>query len=513
MRFALVVVVALVCTSACKNKQESAPAAGSGSSAQAPSVAAAAPVDAASGLVFEAEGDPAPVGVAFGKTVPKLPAVSRDGGSIATIDWLGIGEPADPPPIQLAISELPSGDEIENLPLLDEGEATEGENWVTPELQKRLEQRGAAAVKRLQGFRSLVKLDLAEDSKGEPQPTKIGDLTLVPTVDDDSNLVLALNDASGATLYRDEVAASSSGDCTYRPWLDALYRDPDKPALYAEIRFHYREDCDKLRASYLVWNIDADARGLRKVVTSQLDIIGINTEEPDELFTDDVLFTSANFVAGSDELKLIGVATKSMDYSGHKDKDVAITISRDGKSAWASELATVTLLEPNTPGKDNPWRVSSVLVKTPKGWRIGAAAWTEPRRNADANRAAKSGKLTAQKLDGDSDPTLRAAFEKLTTEGVDANAVARNDLIAIGSGPGERTVGGAGFAKAWNAAWKGKVTIVSTVAHAMPSGTTGWVTATIELAKTGYKIPFTVFCIFDKAADGTWSLVHIHFAV
>jgi hypothetical protein len=29
----------------------------------------------------------------------------------------------------------------------------------------------------------------------------------------------------------------------------------------------------------------------------------------------------------------------------------------------------------------------------------------------------------------------------------------------------------------------------------------------------GYKIPFTVFAVFDKAADGAWSLVHIHFAV
>ena len=256
------------------------------------------------------------------------------------------------------------------------------------------------------------------------------------------------------------------------------------------------------------------ATDLRALVTSQLDVVGVNATDPDQIFTDDALVTSANFVTPTDDLKMVGVAMKAMDYSGHEDKDVSITVSRDGKSAWASELASVSLLEQDTPGKDVPWRVSDVLVQTPKGWRIGAAAWTEPRNNAEVNRAAKAGKLTAQELTGDSnDPTLRTAFEKLTTDGVDANAVARTDLVALGSGPGERTVGGAVFAKAWNAGWKGKVTIVSAVAHAMPSGTTGWVAATIDSAKTGYKIPFTVFLVFDKASDGLWSLVHIHFAV
>jgi hypothetical protein len=95
---------------------------------------------------------------------------------------------------------------------------------------------------------------------------------------------------------------------------------------------------------------------------------------------------------------------------------------------------------------------------------------------------------------------------------VDAAAAARSDLVAIGSGPGERTVGGAVFARAWNAAWKGKVTVASVFGRALPGGTTGWVGASIELAKPGYKVPFTVFAVFDKAADGAWSLVHIHFA-
>ena len=58
-----------------------------------------------------------------------------------------------------------------------------------------------------------------------------------------------------------------------------------------------------------------------------------------------------------------------------------------------------------------------------------------------------------------------------------------------------------------------KTTIVSSVARLAPSGTTGWVAATVELQKTGYKMPFTVFAVFDKDERGAWTLVHIHFAV
>jgi hypothetical protein len=160
-----------------------------------------------------------------------------------------------------------------------------------------------------------------------------------------------------------------------------------------------------------------------------------------------------------------------------------------------------------------PWRASDVLVKTAQGWRIAALDWTEPRANAAVNRDAKAGKLSARSLGEDrGDASLCDAFARLTTGGVDAAAAARTDLVAIGSGPGERTVGGAGFARAWNAAWKGKVTIASIFGRALPSGTTGWVGASIELAKPGYKVPFTVFAVFDRAPDGAWSLVHIHFA-
>ena len=152
------------------------------------------------------------------------------------------------------------------------------------------------------------------------------------------------------------------------------------------------------------------------------------------------------------------------------------------------------------------WRVAA-------GWRIAASAWSAPVANRAAERLAKDRHAPPASPSHDrGDAELVAAFAKLTTDGVDATAAARADLVAIGSGPGERTVGGAAFARPWNAAWKGHVAVVSSLGHLAPSKTTGWVVAHIELAKAGSKQPFLVFCVFDKAADGTWSLAHIHFA-
>jgi hypothetical protein len=103
-------------------------------------------------------------------------------------------------------------------------------------------------------------------------------------------------------------------------------------------------------------------------------------------------------------------------------------------------------------------------------------------------------------------------FAKLTTAGITV-AAASPDLIAIGSAPNERTVEAQVFAKGWNGAWKGRAAVLSSIARLAPGGTTGWVVAHVELAKTGYKIQFMLFCVFDKTAAGAWRLVHAHFGV
>jgi ketosteroid isomerase-like protein len=192
-----------------------------------------------------------------------------------------------------------------------------------------------------------------------------------------------------------------------------------------------------------------------------------------------------------------------------KHKDTKVTLAADGKTAWASFTMKITQNK-----QTDAWRVSDVLVKTAKGWKVAATAWTLAVSNAAANQAAKDGDASRAAFgDSDVEASLAAAFKKLTTDGLDASAAARKDLVAIGSGPNERTTSGTVLAKAWKAAWQGKTTVTSLAARVTEAGTTGWVAASVDLQKKGYKIPFLVFCVFEKTKDGAWSLVHVHFAV
>ena len=529
MRRALLLLVLLACKKPDAGSTGSA-APGSGSSAPAAVQPAAKPVvvpaKPAPGLTFETDADSMDPGMAaaFDKKVPRLPAISAEGAVIANFESEA-GMPSVPAPMQLVLRKVGDDKVIESLPLTDDdmvAKAGEGSNWPPPAVAQQLKTRGAAVAARLRGFASLEEVRLQVTSNGDPQPTKIGELVLTAEPADAEGLIVTLRDGHGTTLHRESLASFEQGTrdvglekpvaCSYRPMLRGLYRDPVRPAqLYVWVGYRYAEGCDASPSRFVAFAAAPDDSP-EPLVTQQLDLVGINALDRASVLAEHAVFVSADIV--TDELKLIGVADHAMDYNGHDDKDVQVTVSRDGKSAWGSELAKVTLLETNTAGRDVAWRASDAMVKTPAGWRIAALAWTEPVANAKANAGAKAGKLTAQKLDGDpGDASLREAFAKLTTDGVDAAAAARPDLVAIGSGPGERTVGGAALARAWNAAWKGKLAVVSSRAQALPSGTTGWVAATVELAKPGYKLPFTVFAVFDKTAGGAWSLVHIHFAV
>lgn len=504
-------VLALV--SSCKSKDAAVPATGSGS--------AVAMVPADAGAVPEQEdieaGQAPQLAAAFGKKMPRLPAISADGSLIATLDEV-TGGPAMPAALQVTIAKFPTRKVVEDLPILTFDEAMHaneagGDNWLTPALAKQLDARGKAIARKLAGFHSLKAIDLVPGEGFEKKPTKIGELTLNADSQDDA-LVVTLTDAHGKVIHRDRTDATSDHSdatpCAFTPFLAAAFTDPAKPrALYLEVRFRYRDGCSAVVPDFVVWSTDPSsttpAEQIESIVETQLDVVGMNnTEVP---FAPGAMFVGSNVV--TEDLKLIGVADKAMDYSGSKLGEVDVTRSRDGKTAWASATGQVSLLATNKPGEDATWRVGDVLVDTAKGWRIAVAAWTQPVDNAKANRDAKAGTLKAQKLDGDpGDASLNAAFAKLVTDG--ATNVAK-DIVAIGSGPGERTVGA--FAKPWNAAWKGKTTIVSSIARLAPSGTTGWVVATIELQKTGYKIPFTVFAVFDKDPGGAWTLVHIQLAI
>lgn len=543
MKIAVVLGAALALASACK-KKDAAPASsgsgvGSGSAALAGEGAGSgssedAPLPAKLELDESgSEGDLTAdtLKAAFGENkIPRLPAISADGATLAIFQYPDFGgEPMMPMPIDVAFVKFPGGEAVKSLTLLSEDESAkwadqEAEAWLTPAVAKTLQTRGAEVMKALAGYHSLAPFAV-EGERDEIMPTKIGDLTLTASGGKrgDEMLELVLRDESGKLIHREHVDSYSEGDrgeafehsaCNYEPMLDMVYRDPARPkALYFFIGFYWQEMCSMPTPHYIAWNTDPSTttpqERVEDLVSRQFDVLtdDDNKVKP-EIMTSDALCVDGNLVAVPHEMPGIGPG----QYGGeHIDQYLTITMSRDGKSAWASFFTTLAMGDVDHGRMPLDKRVSDFIVQTPQGWRIAARAWTDAVENARANKEAKAGKRKAQPLTPDAgDASLNAAFAKLTTDG--ATNVAK-DIVAIGSGPDERTVGAPAFVKPWNAAWKGKTTIVSSVARLAPSGTTGWVAATVELQKKGYKIPFTVFAVFDKDASGAWTLVHIHFTV
>ncbi len=507
-------------------------AAGSGSGKAVTEPVAVVPV-AKPGELLDDKTDDAGRALVFEKHVPQLPAISPDGKLIADFDSDASG-PMIPWPFRLSIGSLDGKGKAEQLELVDmklaEDEARADHNWDTKApsaaIIKKLRERGAAAIARLRSgnFASLVRVELAITSGGETLPTKIGSLTLGNKEDDDQGLELTLTDATGKVLHREKLKgfetsekpeSFAGGACGYRPSLSQALLDQGKKTLYLGVVFRHHDDCNQQPYKYIVWTLPESAASVADKDSAIADVVKAQFDDGVEsktVFAPGAQQINAEQIAGGDAHPFL-IKASNEQYTGHQDKDVQVVLSRDGKSAWASLTTALSILPRNEPGRDDPWRASSVLAKTPAGWRIVATTWTEPVSDAKATEAAKAGKAVARAFTADKgDASLRAAFAKLVSDGVDEAAAARPDLVAIGSAAGERTVGGKLFARGWNGAWKGHATVHSSIARAAPSGTTGWVAASIELPKSDFKIPFQVFCVFDKTTAGTWSLVHIHFS-
>ena len=266
---------------------------------------------------------------------------------------------------------------------------------------------------------------------------------------------------------------------------------------------------------------DTTQAELARLLKAQFDAYVKRTENP-PVFTDGVKLMITDESNGWDGFATDGdvpaASAEGRSLLRHSDSNMQIVVARDGNSAWISFESAVHFKHGKYAGLDEfdtDYRITELAVKTPNGWRIGGGMWSIPIDNALVNKQAKAGKQHAGNAieDGDGDASLRAAFTKLTTGPLDATAAARKDLVAFGSGFGERTVGGAVLAKAWAAAWANRLTITGPVAATVaPSGTTGWVIADVVLDKKTYKVRFRVLFVFDKDAGGAWSLVHVHFA-
>ncbi|HEX3476720.1 MAG TPA: hypothetical protein VHT91_16955 [Kofleriaceae bacterium] len=174
-----VVALAVCGLTSCKQRPAAPPAgAGSATSATAPATGtgsgggSASPAPAA-GLAFDQATDDPPEApaVAFAGKVPRLPAVSADGTLLAVFGYPGSG-PIMPPPIDIELHQVDSDVIRETLPLLDEqeasaaGERRDSERW-TPAVRKTLADRGAAALARLRGFRSLEPVTIDRESSGD----------------------------------------------------------------------------------------------------------------------------------------------------------------------------------------------------------------------------------------------------------------------------------------------------------------------------------------------------------
>ena len=220
----------------------------------------------------------------------------------------------------------------------------------------------------------------------------------------------------------------------------------------------------------------------------------------------DDLTDERNLGLGNEEIKSYSI------------NNFAARISPDGNLAVVSYIVKTRELVTMDDGglyNDTLHRVTEIATKTKDGWRVTFGLWTEPFSNTEANKLAKAGKLVALKaLSGAGDKSLIEAFTKLTTGPFDDAATKRKDLIAFGSGPNERTTGGAGLAKAWQAAWANKLKVDSVMASNDTNATLGYVMANVTLQKKDYTIPFRVLFVFErKTTSDPWSVVHAHFAV
>lgn len=513
-------------------------AAGSGSAAV--SAGGGRPVDAVpsarAGLAIDDRVDDVGLLAAFDKQVPLLPAISADGATLATLHSGALGLPMPVEPWSIAFRQLASGKEdhfeIVGDDMIESAQLDDDQTWKNVPVET-LRERGARARQKLAGYSSLTRIELALDER-KRRATRIDSFTLKNEEQED-RLAMTVVDGSGRTVHRETVKAFVEGEwdsgmgmepCNYRPRLSDAYQDAQKRHLYVVIGRDFPELCPPLDEQWLVFDLPApraadaaaaaDLEAATKLFAGELDAL----HEKDAPFTSDAQIFSQNGLATRDQPGIdvdksdVRWGGHALHWTGHDDHDVEVTLAADRTSAWATGIAAVTLSTDNANHRVFVHRVSSVLVKTQAGWRIAATMISEPVANATVNAGAKAGNWKHATFAGAAgDAAVQAAFDDLVANGLDQAAAASPDLVAIGSADGERTVGGGPLAKAWSAAWKGKAKVTSRIAGLAPSGTTGWVGATLELPKKGYNVPFYVFCVFDKAASGAWTLVHMHLAV
>lgn len=198
----------------------------------------------------------------------------------------------------------------------------------------------------------------------------------------------------------------------------------------------------------------------------------------------------------------------------HKVRDLRVSVAKDGKAAWASFVAKVTVDGLAKSGAVD-FRVTELLVSTASGWRVRAGAWSLGVGAAAIAKAAKTERFATLETVFDQDLGEReviAAVKALGTTALDATATARTDLVSVGPTPGEVTVGGKKVAAKHKKDWLEKLSVTGSV-WGVTAGTAACATANVELVRGKATVPGRVFAVFEKDASGAWSPVLVHVAV
>jgi len=144
-------------------------------------------------------------------------------------------------------------------------------------------------------------------------------------------------------------------------------------------------------------------------------------------------------------------AGTTLDLSSYAVQNVRTTISADHATAWLWFDATVG-------GKT--FRVTEIVTKTKKKWRVAFGLWSRPKPMTDVVKGNLPALAELSEID-EAPADVATALATLLGGNLDEAALARKTFMAFG--PGDATPSVASFAKTWKTTWSKKL-------HWNPSG-------------------------------------------
>jgi hypothetical protein len=459
-----------------------------------------------------------------------LPAMSADGSTIAV-------ESVEPDggrgAVNLTVLFLPvKGGKAESLVVVTADET--GGSELDDSVRAKIEPRLHTLAQRIAGYKPLRALAVLHDRDAPATQTiDDGDLSVIVTTK-------AVSATRGKKTAKLALPGASTGKCrgANPPYVDGMWVSPDASTRWLVVSTAYRgnDSCSEPAPAWRVLALPpaAVAASSKAQVEQLIDaemraLKGGKTADLEKLFAPGAGIVYST--RGDEKEGFVGVDGLEQGLSVGMGileppvvSDRTIVIAPDGTSAWVTMNVKVKAFAGDTGQQFFTYRASEIAQLFPAGWRIVGGMWSMPTPNKTLDDASRASQIVLGTLPSKVDEaTIDEAFASMSGNGINAGDDAklmfpRKDLVAIGSAKGEKTAGGAKFAKAWNHAWQGKVTIDGEhIAQATPNGTTGWLIANIRWEKTKgtkrWDVPLRVFLVFMRATkDAEWELAHAQFA-